>query len=64
MAIDAVLGVLRFHVDQGGKHVLRTFVRKRTTTILANSCHLSHMHVIFLAGKYKVVPGAPVQIMV
>ena len=32
----ALVGVLRFHVNWGGKHVLSTFARKTMTTILAN----------------------------
>ena len=32
----ALVGVLRFHVDRGGKHVLSTFVRKTTLAIQAN----------------------------
>ena len=32
----ALVGLLRFHVNRGGKHVLGTFVQKTTTSILAN----------------------------
>ena len=32
----ALVGVLRFHIDRGGKHGLRRFVRKTITPMLAN----------------------------
>ena len=34
--LKALVGLLRFHVDRGGKHVLSTFFREIITTILAN----------------------------
>ena len=34
--LGGLVGVLRFHVNRGGKHVLSTFIQKTTTTILAN----------------------------
>ena len=48
----ALVGVLRFLVYRGGKHVLGTFVRKTIITILANSYYLSDIDNTFLTDKY------------
>ena len=49
----ALMGVLRFLVYRGGKHVLGTFVRKTITTILANYCYLLDICITFLKSHLR-----------
>ena len=53
----ALVGVLRFLVYRGGKHVLSTFVRKTITTIpiLANYYYLSDIDNTFLIDIYCTI---------
>ena len=51
----ALVGVLRFLVYRGDKHVLGTFVRKTITTILANYYYLSDIDNTFLTDQYCTI---------
>ena len=48
----ALVGLLRFHGNRGGKHVLSTFARKTITIILVNDQYLSDLKSTFQIDKY------------
>ena len=48
----ALVGLLRFHGNRGGKHVLSTFAQKMITIILVNDQYLSDLKSTFQIDKY------------
>ena len=48
----ALVGLLRFHGNRGGKHVLSTFAQKTITIILVNDQYLSDLKSTFQVDKY------------